>query len=65
MTAINREGQVWEYIDDGELYLILHDITIESYGRYKLFNLQTGALPTITTYAFTDHNGLKRWRRFA
>lgn len=60
----NREGQVWEYIEDGMLYLILHDEICESHGRYKLLNLQTAELPTITAYAFTER-GSKHWRRIA
>jgi hypothetical protein len=56
-------GQVWEYIEDGSLYVIIHDAVAEEADRCKLLDLQTGATPTVTFYAFSALNARTRWRR--
>lgn len=58
-------GQVWEYIEDGELYTILGDQWMEETGRTKVLNLRTGQTAYISSYAFTRGVVIKRWRRYA
>lgn len=61
----NHVGEVWEYIEDGMLYLVLPDDEyVQSFGRYRLLNLQNGNTATITTTAFIRPAVMKRWRRF-
>lgn len=59
----SHRGQVWEFVEDGEVYLVLDDSFLEETGRYKLLNLQSAHTCFVSAFAFNHVNPRKRWRR--